>query len=105
MPSARALAAQRAGERKQDRSSNLAEALRVLHGHQGQIVELSCADLVIRVRYDGPETSEAGAAGVGPRYSIYLYALSEWMPISGRTLRDYLAMYGPYTWEVRDERP
>uniref|UniRef100_A0A7C3I113 Uncharacterized protein n=1 Tax=Meiothermus ruber TaxID=277 RepID=A0A7C3I113_MEIRU len=98
MPSARALAAQRAGSK----SANLEAAFKFIHDHPGQPVLLNSPGNSATVRYDDLEATPDG--GAEPSYSVYLYSLKEWLPLSYRTLRSYLEMYGPYTWEVTDVR-
>lgn len=98
MPSAKALAAQRAGSK----SANLEAAFQFIHDHPGQPVLLKSAGNIVTVRYDDLETTPDG--GVEPSYSVYLYSLKEWLSLSQRTLRGYLEMYGPYTWEETDVR-
>lgn len=96
MPSAQALARQRAAQQRA--VNNTAEAVRFLNDHEGQPVLLRSSRIEVLARYDGL-TQDSGH--VEPLYALHLPSNGDWLQVGRATLEDYLNLYGPYTWEVQ----
>ncbi|MCX7782213.1 MAG: hypothetical protein N2318_01040 [Meiothermus sp.] len=96
MPSAQALARQRAAQQRA--VNNTADALRFLNDHQGQPVLLCSSRIEVLARYEGLFQEDGQ---VEPLYALHLPSNGEWVTVGQTTLEGYLNLYGPYTWEVQ----
>ncbi|WP_027887295.1 hypothetical protein [Meiothermus taiwanensis] len=97
MPSAQALARQRAAQQRA--VNNTADAVRFLNDHEGQPVLLRSSRIEVLARYEGL-IEEDGR--VEPLYALHLPSTGEWLRVAQATLDGYLNLYGPYTWEVQN---
>lgn len=96
MPSAQALARQRAAQQRT--VNNTADAVRFLNDHEGQPVLLRSSRIEVLARYDGLFQDNGH---VEPLYALHLPSNGEWLQVGRATLEGYLNLYGPYTWEVQ----